>query len=52
MSEESFHSEHPGGWIEWFCGLEDHNFLCEVDEDFILDPNNTFDIKGNYAQFK
>lgn len=49
MSEESFHSEHPAGWIEWYCSLEDHNFLLEVDEDFIEDPINSFDFKDNYT---
>jgi hypothetical protein len=52
MSEESFHSEHPGGWIEWFCSHEDHLFLCEVDEDFIKDPQNSFDFKDNYHLFE
>jgi hypothetical protein len=25
------------GWIRWFCSLEGHEFLAEVDEDFIKD---------------
>lgn len=25
------------GWIRWFCTLEGHEFLVEVDEDFIKD---------------
>ena len=24
-----------GGWIQWFCSIDDHNFFCEVDEDYI-----------------
>lgn len=52
MSEESYHSEHPGGWIEWFCSHEDHLFLCELDEDFVKDPNNSFDFRNNYPLFE
>lgn len=44
FEEESFHSEHPGGWIEWFCLMEDHLFLCEVDETFILCAVNSEDL--------
>lgn len=29
MSEESEFSEDINvGWIQWFCGLEDHLFFC------------------------
>jgi hypothetical protein len=29
MSEESdFSDDGPIGWIQWFCSLEDHQFLC------------------------
>ncbi|CAD8055303.1 unnamed protein product [Paramecium sonneborni] len=49
MSEESQYSEHPGGWIEWFCAHEDHQFLCEVDDDYIRDPFNQLGIKGRFT---
>ncbi|CAK84846.1 unnamed protein product (macronuclear) [Paramecium tetraurelia] len=52
MSEESQYSEHPGGWIEWFCAHEDHQFLCEVDDDFIRDPFNQIGIKGKFGFYK
>lgn len=52
MSEDSFHSEHPGGWIEWFCSHEDHLFLCEIDEEFVKDPSNSYDFKHNYSFFE
>ncbi|CAD8140967.1 unnamed protein product [Paramecium octaurelia] len=51
MSEESQYSEHPGGWIEWFCAHEDHQFLSEVDEEFIRDPFNLIGIKGKFNFF-
>ena len=28
------------GWIQWFCQLEGHEFMVEVDLDFIRDPFN------------
>ena len=28
------------GWIKWFCSLEGHEFLVEIDEDYIRDPFN------------
>jgi casein kinase II subunit beta len=28
------------GWIQWFCSLEGHEFIAEVDEEFIRDPFN------------
>ncbi|CAD8062394.1 unnamed protein product [Paramecium sonneborni] len=40
MSEESQYSEHPGGWVEWFCQLPQNQYLTEVDSEFIQDPNN------------
>jgi len=27
-------------WIQWFCSLEGHEFMVELDEDFIRDPFN------------
>ena len=41
MSEDSQFSEEEG-WIQWFCGLEDHFFFCEVDEDYIRDNFNLY----------
>ena len=31
MSEESdFSDDSPTTWIQWFCGLDDHQFFCEI----------------------
>ena len=43
MSEDSQFSEE-GGWIQWFCSLEDHFFFCEVDVDYIRDSFNLYGI--------
>lgn len=30
------------GWIRWFCTLDGHEFLVEIDEDFIKDQFNLY----------
>jgi len=51
MSEDSQFSEE-GGWIQWFCSLEDHFFFCEVDADYIKDSFNLYGtIKLTFINF-
>lgn len=50
MEEEMLESEEEGGdfevlsdessWISWFCGLEGHEFLIEIEESFMKDKLN------------
>ena len=49
-TEESNHSET--GWISWFCNLDDHQFFCEIDQDFIQDSFNLFGLKSRFAHFQ
>ncbi|KAL4476836.1 hypothetical protein ABPG72_010673 [Tetrahymena utriculariae] len=51
MSEDSQYSDIPGGWISWFCALEDHQFLCEVDDDYIRDNFNLYGIKQKFNHY-
>lgn len=30
------------GWIQWFCSLEGHEYMVEVDNDYIRDPFNLY----------
>jgi hypothetical protein len=30
------------GWIQWFCSLDGHEFLIDIDEEFIRDAFNLF----------
>jgi len=27
-------------WIKWFCALEGHEYLVEIDNEFVQDPTN------------
>ena len=48
MSETDFPAPEQTGWIAWYCGLQEHEFLCQVDREFILNP---FNLKGLASQF-
>jgi hypothetical protein len=34
------------GWIQWFCSLEGHDYMVEVDADYIKDPFNLYGLQG------
>ena len=34
------------GWIQWFCGLDGHEFLVDIDLDFIRDPFNIYGLQA------
>ena len=38
-------SESQGGWIQWFCELEGHEFFAEVDDEFVRDSFNLYGLK-------
>lgn len=40
------------GWIQWFCGLEDHYFFCEVNDDFIKNEFNLYGLKNRVTKYK
>lgn len=53
MSEESdFSDDSPVGWIQWFTSLEDHQFFCEVSEDFIKQPFNLYGLPKRVKNYK
>jgi len=46
--EEEF---SDGGWIQWFCSLEGHEFFAEVDEDYIRDNFNLYGLKAKVNHY-
>ena len=51
MSDSDESNFADGGWIQWFCNLEDHNFFCEVDPDFIRDGFNLYGLKKQFQHY-
>lgn len=52
MSESDESNYTEGGWIQWFCNLEDHHFFCEVDVDYIRDNFNLYGLKKLFSHYK
>lgn len=40
------------GWIKWFCSLEGHEFLVEIDVEYIEDPFNLQGLQDTFAKDK
>jgi casein kinase II subunit beta len=40
------------GWIQWFCQLEGHEYMVEVDDTFIRDPVNLFGLQTQLGKDK
>ena len=38
----------PQGWVKWFCSLEGHDFLVEVEHDFLNDDFNLYGLKKKF----
>jgi casein kinase II subunit beta len=49
---DSYSSEESVGWISWFCNLEDHQFFCKVDEEYIRDSFNLYGLKQLFDHYK
>ena len=52
MSEDdSKYSVGVNSWISWFCSLEDHQFFCEVEEDFVRESFNIYGLDKLFSKF-
>jgi casein kinase II subunit beta len=38
------------GWIQWFCSLEGHEYMVEVDDAYIRDPFNLYGLQSQMTQ--
>ena len=52
MSESDLSNYTEGGWIQWFCNLEDHDFFCEVDVEYIKDSFNLYGLKRLFPHYQ
>lgn len=52
FSDEPTNPHAQIGWIQWFCALEGHEFLCDIDEDFIRDPFNLHSLDEKFTKDK
>jgi len=39
-------------WIQWFCSIDGHEFLAEVDLTFIRDGFNLFGLNAHFTKEK
>lgn len=37
--------------MQWFCGLEDHLFFCEINEEFIKNEFNLYGLKKRVNKY-
>lgn len=52
FSDDPALQNQQAGWIKWFVGLEGHEFLVEVDNDFIQDPFNLMGLQEKFSKDK
>ena len=38
------------GWIRWNCTLEGHEYMVEIDEEYIKDPFNLYGLQTQFPQ--
>eukprot|EP00917_Polyrhabdina_sp_WS-2016_P032870 GHVP01070010.1.p1 GENE.GHVP01070010.1~~GHVP01070010.1.p1 ORF type:complete len:254 (+),score=34.29 GHVP01070010.1:76-837(+) len=50
-SDSEFWERGNVSWIKWYCGLEGHEILCKVDEDYIKDSFNLYGLKQRVSLF-
>ena len=51
MEYGSDSEEDRYGWVQWFCALESHHFLVEVDEDYIRDSFNLYGLRAKIENY-
>jgi casein kinase II subunit beta len=49
--EEESAESSESSWVQWYCGLEGHDFLVEVAEEFLRDASNLYGLKSKVPNF-
>ena len=39
-------------WMKWFCALEGHEYLVEIDNEFVQDPTNLQGLQEKFSKEK
>mmetsp|Transcript_60811 Transcript_60811/g.69500 ORF Transcript_60811/g.69500 Transcript_60811/m.69500 type:complete len:252 (+) Transcript_60811:49-804(+) len=51
MYEDEDEEFSDGGWIQWFCNLEGHEFFAEIEEDYIRDNFNLYGLRAKVGHY-
>jgi len=51
FSDEEDDGAAEGGWITWFCRMEEHELLVEVDEEYVRDNFNLYGLKARIENY-
>ena len=49
LNDEEDTSE--GGWVQWYCSLEGHEFLAEISDEFLHDNSNFYGLKSKVPNY-
>lgn len=52
MSVDTDFPDSEGGWVQWFCSLQGHEFYTEVDDDYLRDNFNLYGLRAKIANFE
>ncbi|KAJ6237296.1 casein kinase ii subunit beta [Anaeramoeba flamelloides] len=48
--QDSSSSEHIT-WPEWFCDLDNHEFFCEIEDEYLMDDFNFYGLKKYFKNY-
>jgi len=51
FSDEEDDCPNESGWIPWFCRMDEHDFLVEIDEEYVRDNFNLYGLKARVENY-